>query len=94
MLCPKPTITDPAEQPCMAGLRFGKACRNQGCPYSHKSINELSAPSQAEWKAHVLSHPQLFFNSKSVTCFPAEPGLYAEPAQVHASKGGKRKRSQ
>lgn len=79
----------------MPWLRFGKTCKTPNCTYSHKAINDLSAQSKNEWKAHVLAQDNLFFNTKTVTCFATEPGLFAEPALTHASASatGKRRRT-
>ena len=85
-LLPAPTITNPAEQPCIPCLRLGKICtlHDQGqCLKCHKSINDLSPATQAEWKAHVLATPNLFFNKESVTCFTGDPNLYAEPEKKY-----------
>lgn len=81
-LCPRPTITARDEQPCMPSARYGKICTALAlgaCDKCHKSINNLSTRSQNEWKAHVLSTEGLFFNSETVTSFPAMDGLYAKP---------------
>ena len=66
----------------MPGARYGKICTALAlgsCDKCHKGINNLSTRSQNEWKAHVLSTEGLFFNSETVTCFPAMDGLYAKP---------------
>ena len=84
-----PTITNPAEKPCAADLRYGKLCTLHAegkCKKCHKPINALTPESKQEWKAHVLSTDGLFFNSDTVTCFPAEPGLYEKPSERFLKK--------
>ena len=85
-IMPGPTITNPDERPCIPCLRLGKLCtlHEQGqCTKCHKPINDLSPATQAEWKAHVLATPNLFFNKESVTCFTGDPNLYAEPEKKY-----------
>ena len=91
-ILPAPTVTDPAEQPCIPGLRLGKMCtlHEQGqCPKCHKPINEISPSTQAEWKAHVSATPNLFFNRASVTCFTGNSDLFAAPKKkfIYAKRG-------
>ena len=78
-----PTITNEEEKPCAAGLRWGKWCviHAEGkCKRSHVPINDLTPASQQEWKDHVRRTDDLFFNSETVTCFPAsESDLFAKP---------------
>ena len=60
-----PTITNQAETPCPAELRYGKSCTLHAlgkCLKCHKAINDLTPESQQEWKAHVLGTDDLFFN--------------------------------
>ena len=91
-ILPAPTITNQAEQPCIPCLRLGKMCtlREQGqCFKCHKSINDLSPATQAEWKAHVSATPNLFFNKESVTVFTDTPDLFAAPEKkyYHGKRG-------
>ena len=53
------------------------------CTKCHKSIDELTPATQAEWKAHVSATPNLFFNKQSVSCFAGETALYAEPEKKY-----------
>ena len=78
------SMTEPEDIPCLGHLRFGGTCarrrRGKPCKYNHTAIKDLTPEKQQAWLGHLRTIPGAKFNKKTVTCFPAETDMLAEPS--------------
>ena len=82
----------------MSFYRYGRVCprerKGKECKLCHIKIDGLKPDSQAKWLAHIKSVPGAKFNKNTVTCFPAETDLLAEPSLTYYSIPKKRAKTQ
>ena len=93
-----PPITDPTQKPCLSFYRYGRVCprerKGKECKLCHIKIDGLKPDSQAKWLAHIKSVPGAKLIKNTVTCFPAETDLLAEPSLTYYSIPKKRAKTQ